>query len=193
MARSIGDWFADHERATLGDNQDDEIVEQQAPWDLRTSGMATTRSDRRGAGFGTKKARFGRSAGATVPPGGRGKGKPAAPRWGNSASPAARSKATPLESRIRNAANANPGLGYKKLAALLRSTGVPVTKAQVAEALARSRSASNKGAQRSRAKAKPAMIIRVKAGAQTSRTVHETPLCPSCGVRLSVIGTCRCS
>ncbi|MGY1709104.1 hypothetical protein ACI8AC_06290 [Geodermatophilus sp. SYSU D00758] len=97
-----------------------------------------------------------------------------------------------LASEIRRAAHANPQMGHKRLAALLRSRGVDVDKAQVAEVLTRRwRLPSRNG--RTAKGTKPAMVIKVRAGAQTSRTPHETPLCPSCGMRLSVLATCRCS
>ncbi|MGY1690360.1 hypothetical protein [Geodermatophilus sp. SYSU D01105] len=97
-----------------------------------------------------------------------------------------------IASEIRRAAHAHPQIGHKRLAALLRARGTDVTKAQVAEVLTRRRlSASHNG--RSTQSKKPAMVIKVTAAAQTSRTVHETPLCQSCGVRLSIYGTCRCS
>ncbi len=67
-----------------------------------------------------------------------------------------------------------------------------MTKAQVAEVLTRRwRLPSRDG--RATKGTKPAMVIKVNAGAQTSRTLHETPLCPSCGMRLRVLAMCRCS
>ncbi len=97
-----------------------------------------------------------------------------------------------LASEIRRAAHANPQMGHRRLAALLRARGINVDKAEVAEALTRRwRSASRDG--RANQGTRPAMVIKVNAGAQTSRTPHETPLCPSCGRRLSVLAMCRCS
>jgi hypothetical protein len=97
-----------------------------------------------------------------------------------------------VASEIRRAAHANPEIGHKKLAALLRARGTDVTKAQVAEVLTRRRRLASRDGHAATTR-KPAMVIKVAAAAQTSRTVHETPLCQSCGVRLSIYDTCRCS
>ncbi len=61
VARSIGDWFADHARESPDDSPDDEVVERQAPWDLQSSGLSTTRSARRDAGLSARTARTSRS------------------------------------------------------------------------------------------------------------------------------------
>ncbi|MGY1780327.1 hypothetical protein [Geodermatophilus sp. SYSU D01036] len=252
MARSIGDWFADHARELPDDSPDDEVVERQAPWDLQSSGLSTTRSTRRNAGLsattawmsrsragggrstaaGTAGRRAGaasaQSASTSVPKSVRKKILTAArvdpradarslaaslTRAGTPVTPSqvaavlgrplptagTRGRATntspvtrKLASEIRRAAHANSQVGHKRLAALLRARGVNVDKAQVAEVLTpRWRLPSRDG--RAAKGRKPAVVIKVNAGAQTSRTVHETPLCPSCGMRLSVLAMCRCS
>lgn len=251
MARSIGDWFADHARELPDDSPDDEVVERQAAWDLQSPGLGTTRSARREAGLSarttrTSRSRSGGGHSAAGSPG-RSGGAPSARSSSSSVPKSVRKKiiaasrvapradarslaasltragapVTPsqvaavlgrplvavgtrvgatdpnrpsrqLASEIRRAAHANPRMGHKRLAALLRASGVNVTKAQVAEVLTRRwRSASQD--RRACDEKKPAVVIKVNAGAQTSRTPHATPLCPSCGMRLSVLATCRCS
>ncbi|MGY1680634.1 hypothetical protein [Geodermatophilus sp. SYSU D01176] len=252
MARSIGDWFADHARELPDDAPDDEVVERQAPWDLQAAELSTTRSARRDAGLtGKKTTRMSRSgtgghraaaetparnsgtasalqAATSVPKSVRKKilaaarlnpradvrslaasltraGTPVSPPQvaailkrplpiASARGPAPKTKPVPrkVASEIRRVAHANPQMGHKRLAALLRAHGIDVTKAQVAEVLTRRwRLPSRDG--RATKGTKPAMVIKVNAGAQTSRTLHETPLCPSCGMRLSVLAMCRCS
>lgn len=249
MARSIGDWFADHARHLRDDAHDDEVVEPQAPWDTRSTGMATTRAERRGAGFGggqtSRRAstsasgrQRGGDGGGSRTAGGPSKPGPVIPdvlrrriiaaaransradakslaahltRAGTPVTAAqvaavtkvpvaateaqkgttSRTDRPDVAAAIRRAAAANLDLGPTKLAALLRSRGTAVSKAQVKEVLARRRSSAT--CKRPPAKAKPGLVIKVKAGAQASRTVHETPLCPSCGLRLNVYAMCRCS
>jgi hypothetical protein len=252
VARSIGDWFADHARELPDDAPDDEVVERQAPWDLQSSGLSTTRSVRRGAGLGggtawTSKARAGGGRKPAAGTGARSGGTASTRGTANSVPKSVRKKilaaarlnpradvtslaasltraGTPVSppqvaavlgrplpaasthgratdtmpvtravaSEIRRAAHANPQIGHKRLAALLRSRGTDVTKAQVAQVLTRPQPKKPDN-QRSTRPSKPALVIKVTAGAQASRTVHETPLCESCGVRLSIYGTCRCS
>jgi hypothetical protein len=259
VARSIGDWYADHARDLPDDWSDDEFVERQAPWDLSSSGMSITRSARRDAGLGGRGARSSSRA-STEGRGGSPRNSPSAggstsartaagslprsvrkrilaavalnPRAsattiaasvtkaGSPVSPAqvaaviaTRGSAnwtqkrgmTPgtvdsrLAAEIRRMAGAHPELGYKRLAALMRARGTQVSRAGVAEVLRRQWLASRgrrgtKGKPPTGSKSKrPALVIKVTAGAQTSRTMHETPLCPSCGVRLSLQGMCRCS
>lgn len=95
-------------------------------------------------------------------------------------------------SEIRRAAHANRQIGYKKLAALLRARGTDVTKAQVAEVLRRAQP-ERAGGQPPKKTRRPALVVKVTAAVQASRTVHETPLCQSCGMRLSIHAMCRCS
>jgi hypothetical protein len=188
MARSIRDWYADHAQQLPDDAPDDEVVETQAPWDTRSSGTATTRTTRRDAGYGgghTSRHASTSARGADL----QGRGARTAGRQGQRGDGTA---SRGLASEIRRAAHANPQLGHKRLAALLRTRGTSVTRAQVAEVLRRGRSSSSRHG-RPGADRKPALVVEVTAAAQTSRTVHETPLCPSCGVRLSIYGICRCS
>ena len=237
MAGSIGDWYADHALGLPDDFPDDEVVERHAAWDLRSSGVATTRSARRDAGLGGGRTtrspgplRGSRGSSGTPSTGAlspsvrsrvqasiranpradaasiaaaltrAGHGVTAAQVAAVGAAAASASRAgrhrpttpgpTEVAARIRDAARAHPQLSTKKLAALLRARGTVVTKAQVAQVLAREQPSGNRRAAEQR---KPAVVIKVTAGAQGSRTVHETPLCQSCGVRLSVYSTCRCS
>lgn len=95
-------------------------------------------------------------------------------------------------SEIRRAARADPQIGHKRLTALLRTQGMDVTRAQVAEVLRRPKRAPAASKPPEKAN-RPAMTVKVTASAQTSRIVHETPLCQSCGMRLSLQFTCRCS
>ncbi len=252
MARSIGDWFADHARVLPDDSPDDEVVERQEPWDLQAAELTTTRTARRDAGKGRKAARTAtsgnasgrasttsvrrhsgsatpaRATSAPVPKSLRKKitaaarlnsradvtvlaasltrsGIPVTPQQVAAVlgrplprtaalSPTADTRPVrkAVASQIRSLAHAHPHLGHRRLAALLRARGVDVSRAQVAEVLRRRWQASSRAASPSSIR-KPATVIKVTAAAQTSRTVHETPLCPSCGVRLSIIGQCRCS
>lgn len=194
MARSIGDWFKDHSDSSLGDRLDDEVVKRQEPWDRAVSGRSTSRADRKAAGFGTRRRRgVERSAkspstvsavreGSTATK----NGKPQKPSQPIGAPP-------DLETRIGQAAKAHPDLGYKRLARLLRESGFDVTRAQVAQVLAHPNSFWKRRPARRTPTSKSATVFRVTAGAQRSRIVPTTDLCTSCGVRLSVIGTCRCS
>lgn len=269
MARSIGDWYADHTRGLPDDAPDDEVVEPPAIWDLRSSDTTTGRSGRRDSGYGIGRnsrrtgtgsagrtgavhpdlQRSRRSAGSTVAQTSAGKRRiilaamQANPRADAKslaafltrhgtpvsaaevaavkdalASPFTTStlRAGRLPERARRAMDtiedvvrANPHLGKKALVAKLQARGVSATKAQVGEALLKLRSSTAVGRNaatgvrrgqatpRTRASrktpSKPALVIKVRAGAQASRTAHETPLCPSCGVRVSIYGGCRCS
>ena len=198
MARSIGDWFADHGQLLPDDAADDELVEPQPLWDLRSSGASVRRSERRDAGYGGggsgRRTSGAKSVGAVGRTGATG---------GRSADASSRRTA------IRDAVRAHPGMGKKALAALLRARGIPTTKAEVTAAQLNMRAASppptaprfksgskpGTGSRRTTRKPakKPAMVFKISAGAQTSRTEHETPLCPSCGIRVNLNGGCRCS
>ncbi|WP_091366158.1 hypothetical protein [Geodermatophilus telluris] len=252
MARSIGDWFADHAHELPDGSPDDEVVERQAPWDLQSSGLSTTRSARRDGGLSAETAwtarslagggrsaaagtpaQYGaaasaRSASSSVPKSVRKKiltaarinpradvnslaasltragtpvsssqvaavlGRPLAAAGTRGRATDTSRVARKVASEIRRTAHANPQMGHKRLAALLRARGVDVDKAQVAEVLTRRWRLSSRNGRAAKG-TKPAMVIKVNAGAQTSRTLHETPLCPSCGMRLSVLAMCRCS
>jgi hypothetical protein len=193
MARSISDWFGDHADGSLGDSQDDEVVERQALWDVARSGMTTTRSGREEISSDSGRASKGRR-----PVGGFGSRRGSAAgdstkksRSGNTAHP--RSGTPKVEARIRRLAAAHPGTGYKQLARLLRAEGFDVSRADVAQVLAHPKSAWKRKAATPPPPRKPAMVIRISAAAQRSRSIPLTELCPSCGMRPTVLGTCRCS
>ena len=192
MARSIGDWFKDHANSSLGDGSDDEVVETQAPWDVRAANTATTRTERRNAGFGGPRGGRVRGAGRSAASPGKATAKAGARASARRHTPDVPGLTADLESRIRQAAEAFPGIGPKRLARHLREKGFLVTKAQVAAVLARPRVAPKRTASRAAPKRKPAMVIRAS-GAQRSRVEHATELCPSCGVRPTIEGNCRCS
>jgi hypothetical protein len=94
---------------------------------------------------------------------------------------------------VQLAAGAHPDYGYKRLARVLRSVGVPVSRTDVAQVLAHPHSRWKQAPANLRIVERQSARIRIKADAQRSRTPHATELCSSCGVRLSVIGSCRCS
>src|SRR5688500_10585746 len=94
---------------------------------------------------------------------------------------------------IQLAAKAYPELGYKRLARLLRTVGVDVSRTGVAEVLAHRNSRWKHGSVNALVAPPPPRVICVTAGAQRSRTPHATQFCSSCGVRISLSGTCRCS
>ena len=189
MARSIADWFDDRADGSLGDRMDDETVEKQAPWDLAESGMSTRRGDRKALSIG---------AGRSGPPqrSGQQAGKPSAQasratQAGRRQHPGQVDSAASLEARVRQAAKDHPDFGHKRIARLLRDGGTNVTRAQVAQLLARPNAIWRR--EPSRRTPRSANVFRVRADAQQSRVVPTTELCTSCGVRLTVIGTCRCS
>lgn len=272
MARSIGDWFADHARRLPDDAPDDEVVESQAPWDreLQPSGTMTKRSERRTAlkdpddqpsrqaksrgqrrtavpvqqrprdvapGRGTARAKESvqrtilaalqanpradaRSLAAFLTRHGTAvtasevkavKDALASPFKGVTTTPG-KLPVTVLQAMhaIQEAVCANPHMGSKALVAILKSRGVHATKAEVTSAMAtartltsRSRSTNADGSHAkptsqarrkpTAAARKPSRPVKISAGAQTSRTTHETPLCSSCGVRISIYSGCRCS
>jgi len=193
MARSINEWFGDHADASLGDFQDDEVAERQAPWDIARSGMTTTRAGRTALGFGSARGSQARGsvgasggnrrAGSTKSTKKRQSGKKTQPR----------TSTTSVDAQIRRTAAAHPGTGYKQLARLLREVGINVSRADVARVLAHPNSAWKRKAASPPPPRKPAMVERISAAAQRSRAVPMADLCPSCGMRPTVLGTCRCS
>ena len=198
MARSINDWFQDHSDSSFGDHLDDEVVERSAPWDLKAAGMATTRSERGQASAGGWRGSLGRGSGGSSAK--RAGGARATQSTATNAKKSAhrqaskpRGTATELEATIRRVAKANPGVGYKRIARHLRDHGINVSRAQVAQVLAHPNSFWKRKATPVPPPRKPGVVFRVSAGAQRSRMVPATDLCPSCGVRPSVTGTCRCS
>lgn len=257
MARSIGDWFADHSRGVPDDAPDDEFVERQAAWDLPSSGTAAGRTDRRAPtrGSRTKGQADARSPGRDAPTPSAGvtasvrqtilaalranpradarslaafltrhgtavnaaavaavKDELASPFKTVRVQPAAQLPTSALQalSAVQDAVHANPHMGKKALVALLRARGMSVTRAEIATAIAQARTHmvghSSNSANRLRAKPtlsvrgkpaaptrKPSRAVKIRAAAQSSRTAHETPLCSSCGVRISLESGCRCS
>ncbi|NEK87619.1 hypothetical protein GCU60_17920 [Blastococcus saxobsidens] len=256
MARSIGDWFADHARSLPDDAPDDEVVEPQAPWDVQFSGTSAKRSERRQTVTGRNRAaapaqrqpRDGAAVKGTT--GGKAPAREtilaaiqANPhvdarslaaflsRHGTAvtgaevaavkdqlASPFKVIKTRPgslptsalkAMHAIHEVVRANPQMGRKALAAILRSRGVVATKAEIASAIGQARApkpsnrratAGNRQAkqpsharQKMTMARKPARTVKIAANAQTSRVTHETPLCSSCGVRISIYSGCRCS
>ncbi len=119
---------------------------------------------------------------------GRSFSRATAPGPGTTTRPVAKT----IASAVRRAAHAHGPIGHRRLAALLRAQGITVSATEVAEVMTRRRRVASPPAAPNKSK-KPATVIRVTAAAQASRTVHETPLRQSCGMRLSVIGQCRCS
>ena len=197
MARSINDWFQDHSDPSLGDRLDDEAVERAAPWDLQAAGMSTTRSERGRAGSGSRRGSRGRGDGGSAAK--RTGGVPAPRSTGSNAKKSGRRQsskpqgpATEVEATIRRIAKANPGVGYKRIARHLRDHGINVSRAEVAQVLAHPNSFWKRKVAVPPPR-KPGMVFRISAAAQRSRVAPETDLCPSCGVRPSVTGTCRCS
>ncbi|RBY91059.1 hypothetical protein [Blastococcus sp. TF02A-30] len=193
MARSINEWFGDHADSSLGDFQDDEVVERPAPWDVAGSGMTTTRSGRKALGFGSNRASRGRSAVGRSGDGRSSAAATSAKKRQQATTAQPRKGATKVETQIRRTAAAHPGTGYKQLARMLRAVGLNVTRADVARVLAHPNSAWKRKASSPPPPRKPAMVIRIPADAQRSRVVPATDLCPSCGMRPTVLGTCRCS
>jgi hypothetical protein len=192
MARSINEWFGDHAGASLGDSQDDEVVERHAPWDVSGAGMTTTRASRKA--FGSRSGRASKGRGSVSASGvGRSSrvGKSTTKQQSENTAQS-RSGATTIEAQIRRAAAAHPGTGYKQLARLLRAEGLNVSRADVARVLAHPNSAWKRKAA-SQPPRKPALVSRTPAAAQSSRVVPMTELCPSCGMRPTVLGICRCS
>lgn len=191
MARSINEWFSDHADASLGDSQDDEVVERTAPWDVSAAGMTTTRAGRRA--FGSSSGRSGKGRGSVGAVGGgrsAGSGKTTKKQQNPRKIPQPRSGATPVESQIRRAAAAHPGTGYKQLARLLRAEGLNVSRAEVARVLAHPNSAWKRKAALPEPR-KPAVVV--PGTTQRSIVVPVSELCPSCGMRPTLLGICRCS
>lgn len=270
MAGSIGDWFADHTRSLSDDAPDDEVVESQLPWDVRSSGTATARPERRSAGYGGGRIKRRETAvrreQARAAPSEQLSGQSKVPSFhtpltsslrqtivvairsnprADAASLAAfltrhgtpvraaqikavkdelsspfkvvpatpsrenRTPALQALSAVQEVVRSHPGMSKKALLALLRARGITATKAEVAAALSQAsaprrgpqsqvtkRRNSGSQAQLQRAAgttSKRSRPIRISAGAQTSRTTHETPLCSSCGMRVSINSSCRCS
>lgn len=269
MARSIGDWFADHVRQLPDNAPDDEAVGPQAPWDLQSSETMTQRSERRDAvdtpNLPSRQAKTRAQDRAAVPA--QRRLREIAPvktahgtkesvrqtilaaiqanprvdprslaasltRHGTPvraadvaavkdalSSPfktvptrAVKLPATPLQAMtaIHDVVRANPHLGKKALVALLRARGIAATKAEIASALAHVRTPTpGKGASKTGRRPagpiagqkpkrtvptkQPARTVKISACAQKSRTAHETPLCSSCGMRVSIYSGCRCS
>lgn len=130
MAKSIGDWFADH--SGNSDSGEDEVIETQAPWDLGAADVVTTRSARRQAG-GSEDGRA-RQASSPSPgnisrPERRSRASVSGAHGGSSAVP-------PIPKRIRRTIlammRANPDASAAALTALLARSGTTVTTPQVA-------------------------------------------------------------
>ncbi len=276
MARSIGDWFADHAGQLSDGAPDDEVLEHQAPWDLHATGMPTGGTEHRSARHKQSmqparrtQSRRGRpeehTASRTYPGGPPARtpngvsaslrhailvairespgaddgslaaaltraGTPVRPEHiaavrGARLSPIPMTVEKPpiiplvgsrLAEAVRQVLRTDPGIGKKRLAEQLRARGIVATKRQLAVALAHLRtrypgsrssptvrgSATERRstaatARKTRAAMSltevPKRITKIKAEAQVSRTQHETPLCSSCGIRLSIYSACRCS
>lgn len=187
MARSIRDWFADRESGSLDDALDDEVVERQAPWDVaavlgappRATERRRTPSRRVAAGAAKKTARGRGRAPATVPV------APPLPKSAGSEPVLTRA----LRERITVAIRLHPGQGARRVAAALRAAGAEVTKAQVAAVLRDLAARSNGASPAARATRTP----RDAGPCKAPRPTPATPLCGSCGMRVSVLGMCRCS
>src|SRR5215207_1169070 len=101
MARSINEWFGDHAEASLGDSQDDEVVEAHAPWDVAGAGMTTTRASRKALGFGSgRTSKVRRAVGASAVGRSSRVGKSAKKQRSGKTAPV-RSGAMTVESQIR--------------------------------------------------------------------------------------------
>jgi hypothetical protein len=131
VARSIGDWFADHSRDS--GSAEDDVAEAPAPWDVLAAGTATTRSARRDAGLGGR----GRQRRSSFPSADGSQDRPE--RRFRTANTGAEQSATPVPDiprRLRRAildgVRAHPGATSATLAAFLTRGGTPVTPAQVA-------------------------------------------------------------
>lgn len=187
MARSIRDWFADRESGSLDDALDDEVVERQAPWDVaalpsappRATDRSRTPSRRVAAGAAKKTAKGRGRAPATVPV------APPVPKSAGSEPALPRA----LRERITVAIRLHPGQGARRVAAALRAAGAEVTKAQVAAVLRDLAAQSNGASPAARATRAP----RDAGTSRSPRPTPATPLCGSCGMRVSVLGMCRCS
>jgi hypothetical protein len=185
MAGSIDDWFLNRQLSSLGDHLDDEVVEWQAPWDVLPAQPPAPRADQ--VARAGRRMIAGRDAVAGRPKLKRDKST------GGSAAPLPIPKPpvvpTAVRRQIQAAIRENPGEGSKRIAATLRATGVSVTKAQVSEVRRQmhQRAAQNRRATRRRPTGQPPRVI------EPPRTGLEMPLCNACGVRVSLIGTCRCS
>lgn len=189
MARSINDWFMSRQLSSSGDALDDEIVEWQAPWDLQFADPVVPRAN------GTARAERLRATGrrtASSQAGRKGAGgrKPTTSAVSGPKPPAI---STTLRRQIQAAIRENPAQGSKQIAATIRGSGTSVTKAQVTEvrremhAARRQRAAEHRRAPRRLPTAQPLPV------AKRPRAVPEIPLCNACGIRVSPIGTCRCS
>jgi hypothetical protein len=100
-----------------------------------------------------------------------------------------------LRKKIVAIARANPGRGYKTLAAMLRAKGTTVKKAEIAKVLRIQQ--ANPKTKPTKPRTAPGQQTRGAKpkwqGAAAPRPEPSTPLCTSCGMRVSVLGQCRCS
>lgn len=189
MASSINDWFLGRQLLSPGDSMDDEIVEWQAPWDLRPAQPPPRRADEIAHAKGSWKTGRGTASGRTGRDG-AGSGKKS-PRAVSGSKPLVISAT--LRRQIQAVIRENPDAGSKQIAAAVRAFGVPVTKAHVTEvrrqmhAAKRQRAVESRRTARRRPTALPAPV------AEGQRVVAEMPLCNACGIRVSPTGTCRCS
>lgn len=189
MARSINDWFLGRQLLSAGESLDDEVVEWQAPWDLRPvqpPARWTTETDQ-GKRSGTTAR--GTASGRTHRDG-AGSGRKSTSAVSGSKPPTI---SATLRRQIQAAIRENPDAGSKQNAAAVRAHGVPVTKAHVTEvrrqmhAARRQRAVESRRTARRRPTALPAPV------AERQRVVAEMPLCNACGIRVGPTGTCRCS
>lgn len=187
MTGSINDWFLGRQLSSLGEAVDDEVVEWQAPWDVPPAQSQAPRS------HATARAeRFRKSGVKHV--GGRSGRKPAvAAAGGRGSGPTSPVIAAALRRQIQAAIREYPQEGSKRIAATLRATGLSVSKAQVSEVRRQMHVAKRQRAAANRRTARRKPTGQSSAAAEPLRIAPVAPLCDACGIRVSPMGTCRCS
>ncbi len=189
MTKSINDWFSGRQLLSNGDSLDDEVVEWQAPWDIRPAQPPVRRTTETARGKRSGKTARGTASGRTRRDG-AGSG-----RKSTSAVPDAKPStiSETLRRQIQAAIRENPDAGSKQIAAAVRTHGVTVTKANVTEVRRQMHAARRQRAVESRRTARRRPTALPVPVAERQRVVAEMPLCNACGIRVGPTGTCRCS
>lgn len=189
MAGSINDWFLGRQLTSLGDALDDEAVEWQPPWDLLPAQPPTPRASE------AARAARRRKAGRDAASGRSGQQRATGIATRTKTASGAKLPVIPKSLRllIQAAIRESPGEGSKRIAATMRASGVPVTKAQVAEIRRQMHAAKRQRAEDNRRATRRAPTRQSPPPVERPRVPPEMPLCNACGIRITTSGTCRCS
>ena len=203
MARSIGDWYSNHEDGSWGGSTDDERVEKPEPWDVLApswwsppGGVGRRIDDGLGPGPSAlrRPGEESSAVGSTRPSAAAGPSRGSAPPEQEQTGSGV---AVPheLRQRIVMAACLHPGENAKTLRGVLRATYTDVTVAQVAAVLRELRAPRVESSPRrpTSSPAAPRAVIPERSLLQRRSTLPPADMCNACGTRVRGVGLCRCS